>query len=113
MFPLWDEPTDRLAREMIDSGIRAVLTCVDPQQLPGEFAGRALDAELLADLPASVDPAARTASSTRSCGTPGFSSPIAVEPGEIVERDGFVFADFVPGDAKTGYAAPGAKDQEA
>jgi diphthamide synthase (EF-2-diphthine--ammonia ligase) len=57
--------TPALARDMLDAGLRAVLTAVDPKQLDPSFVGRAFDAALLADLP----PAARTASSTRSAGT--------------------------------------------
>ena len=55
-FRLWQRPTDELAREMLDSGIRAVLTCVDPLSSHAEFAGRAFDARFLADLPSGVDP---------------------------------------------------------
>jgi diphthamide synthase (EF-2-diphthine--ammonia ligase) len=29
---------------------------------------------------------------------PGFTSPIRVVTGEVVERDGFVFADVLPDD---------------
>src|SRR5438094_6961322 len=36
MFPLWGRRTDRLARDMLGAGIRAVLTCVDPAVLPAE-----------------------------------------------------------------------------
>jgi uncharacterized protein (TIGR00290 family) len=97
VFPLWDEPTDRLAVEMIDAGVRAVLTCVDPQQLAPDFAGRAFDAELLAALPPSADPCGENGEfHTFVWDAPGFSSPIAVELGEVVTRDGFVFADLLP-----------------
>ena len=96
-FPLWAEPTDRLALEMIDAGIRAVLTCVDPQQVASELAGRAFDADLLAALPSSADPCGENGEfHTFVWDAPGFSSPITVEVGEIVTRDGFVFADVVP-----------------
>jgi diphthamide synthase (EF-2-diphthine--ammonia ligase) len=42
LFPLWGAPTDTpaLARRMVESGLRAVLTCVDPKQLGASFAGR-------------------------------------------------------------------------
>jgi uncharacterized protein (TIGR00290 family) len=94
VFPLWQRPTAALAREMIASGIRAVLTCVDPRQLPASFAGRAYDASLLADLPDGVDPCGENGEfHTFVWDGPGFSAPIDVEVGEIVERDGFVFAD--------------------
>ena len=97
LFPLWDRPTEVLAREMLDAGIRAVLTCVDPAQLPAEFVGRPFDADLLADLPPGVDPCGeRGEFHTFVWDGPGFSSPIEVETGEVVERDGFVFCDVVP-----------------
>jgi diphthamide synthase (EF-2-diphthine--ammonia ligase) len=97
VFPLWAEPTEQLAVEMIDAGIRAVLTCVDPEQLASEFAGRAFDAGLLADLPSTADPCGENGEfHTFVWDAPGFSSPIAVELGEIVTRDGFVFADVIP-----------------
>ena len=98
LFPLWQRPTDALARQMIDAGIRAVLTCVDPSQLDPAFAGRQFDASLLADLPASVDPCGeRGEFHTFVYDGPGFSSPVAVEVGDVVERDGFVFCDVRPG----------------
>jgi uncharacterized protein (TIGR00290 family) len=97
LFPLWGRPTDRLARDMLDAGVRAVLTCVDPAQLPAEFAGRAFDADLLADLPDGVDPCGeRGEFHTFVWDGPGFRSPIDVEVGEVVERDGFVFCDVLP-----------------
>jgi uncharacterized protein (TIGR00290 family) len=96
LFPLWKtQPTAELATEMIDGGLRAYLTCVDPRQLPSSFAGRAFDAALLRDLPPGVD----------RCGENGefhsfvwdgpmFSAPIRVAVGSVVQRDGFVFADL-------------------
>jgi uncharacterized protein (TIGR00290 family) len=99
-FPLWDEPTARLAQEMLDAGVRAVLTCVDPSVLPASFVGRPFDADLLADLPAHVDPCGeRGEFHTFVWDAPGFSAPIPVELGETVERDGFVFCDVVPSSA--------------
>jgi uncharacterized protein (TIGR00290 family) len=98
MFPLWKtKPTRELAEEMIDGGLRARLTCVDPRILPASFAGRAFDRTLLADLPAVVDPCGENGEfhSFVSDG-PMFAHPIQVESGETVERDGFVFADVVP-----------------
>jgi uncharacterized protein (TIGR00290 family) len=99
VFPLWGEPTDRLAREMIDLGVRAVLTCVDPAVLPARFVGRSFDAELLADLPEGIDPCGeRGEFHTFVWDAPGFSSPIPITLGETVERDGFVFCDVLPGE---------------
>jgi uncharacterized protein (TIGR00290 family) len=96
-FPLWGIPTHELAREMIAGGLRATLTCVDPKQLDPTFVGRAFDEALLASLPGSVDPCGeRGEFHTFAHAGPMFSAPIAVEPGETVERDGFAFADLLP-----------------
>lgn len=97
VFPLWGRDTARLAREMLDGGLRATLTCVDPRALDAGFAGRAFDARLLAELPAGVDPCGeRGEFHTFASAGPMFASPIAVAPGEIVHRDGFAFADLLP-----------------
>jgi uncharacterized protein (TIGR00290 family) len=96
-FPLWGEPTDALARRMIEGGLRARLTCVDPRQLPAAFAGRELDAALLADLPPGVDPCGeRGEFHSFAYAGPMFRCPVPVRNGEVVERDGFVFADLLP-----------------
>ena len=96
-FPLWGRDTARLAREMLDGGLAATLTCVDPRALPPTFAGRAFDAALLADLPAGVDPCGeRGEFHTFVSAGPMLAAPVAVAPGEIVTREGFVFADLLP-----------------
>jgi uncharacterized protein (TIGR00290 family) len=95
LFPLWEIPTDRLAREMIAAGLRARLTCVDPKQIPTAFAGREFDAALLRDLPFSADPCGeRGEFHTCVYAGPMFDEPIQLEAGEIVTRDSFVYADF-------------------
>ena len=95
LFPLWQLPTADLAREMIAGGLRARLTSVDPRKLSGEFAGREFDARLLADLPASVDPCGENGEfHTFVYDAPVFRAPVPVAAGEVVERDGFVFADL-------------------
>ncbi len=95
LFPLWKSPTDLLARAMINAGLRARITCVDSRQLPASFAGREFDANLLRDLPVGVD-ACGERGEFHSCvyAGPIFKAPLALEMGEIVDRDGFVFADF-------------------
>ena len=96
VFPLWGVSTWRLAREMMAGGLRSYVTCVDPRKLDKSFAGREWDAALLRDLPASVDPCGEYGEfHTFACAGPMFSAPIAVRRGEIVERDGFVFADLL------------------
>jgi uncharacterized protein (TIGR00290 family) len=95
VFPLWQRPTRDLAAEMIDGGLAAVLTCVDPRALPATFAGRAFDARLLAALPPGTDPCGeRGEFHTFAHAGPMFSAPIPIAVGDVVERDGFVFADI-------------------
>lgn len=98
LFPLWELPTSSLARDMIDGGLKARLTCVDPRVMPRELCGRAFDAELLRELPPSVDPCGeRGEFHTFVHAGPMFRHSIAIEAGEVVERDGFVFADLRAG----------------
>lgn len=96
LFPLWKaKPTSDLAREMIDGGLRARLTCVDPRQLDRRFAGREFDAALLAALPADVDPCGENGEfHTFVWDGPMFNHPVTAAVGEVVERDNFVFADI-------------------
>ena len=97
LFPLWGRPTRALAEEMIALGQKAVLTCVDPRVLPRELAGRAFDAALLRELPDAVDPCGeRGEFHSFAWDGPAFRRPVGVRPGEVVERDGFVFADLLP-----------------
>lgn len=95
VFPLWQRPTDQLARDMMAAGVEAYLTTVDLEKLPKRFAGRRYDPSLLETFPVGTDP----------CGENGeFHSFVAAGPmlgrkipltaGEIVERDGFAYADF-------------------
>ncbi|HVO16027.1 MAG TPA: ATP-binding protein [Alphaproteobacteria bacterium] len=97
LFPLWLRDTGTLAREMIADGLSAVLTCVDPKQLDRSFAGRRFDGALLDALPSSVDPCGENGEfHTLVTAGPMFARPLRVRAGEVVERDGFVFADVLP-----------------
>jgi uncharacterized protein (TIGR00290 family) len=97
LFPLWERPTDLVAKEILAAGIRAVLTCVDPTKVPAGLAGRWYDEALLRDLQPGVDPCGENGEfHTFVVDGPGFAQPLDVTVGEIVERDGFVFADVVP-----------------
>ena len=94
VFPVWGLDTHQLARDMIEAGLRARIVCVDPKKLAREFAGREFDADFLRDLPAGVDPCGENGEfHSVVYDGPMFERPIAVESGEVVERDGFVFAD--------------------
>ena len=98
-FPIWCGPdgTGDLARAMIEHGLRAVLTCIDPKALDSAFVGRAFDASLLADLPDGVDPCGERGEFHTFCHAgPLFPTPVPMTVGEVVTRDGFVFADVLP-----------------
>jgi uncharacterized protein (TIGR00290 family) len=97
LFPVWEIPTAKLARDMIAAGVKAKITCVDPSQVDRAFAGREYDRALLDSLPPGVDPCGENGEfHTFVYDAPVFSRPIEVRMGEIVERDGFVFADVLP-----------------
>lgn len=95
VFPLWNIPTDRLAREMIGGGLKARVVTLDPSRVPRELAGKSFDEALLATLPESVDPCAENGEfHTCVIGGPMFANNLDVKIGGVVERDGFVFADL-------------------
>jgi uncharacterized protein (TIGR00290 family) len=97
LFPLWGRDTATLAREMIDGGLVAHITCIDPTRLDRSFAGRRFDRAVLADLPPGADPCGENGE-FHTCVSDGpmFRQPVAVCPGAVIERDGFVFADLLP-----------------
>lgn len=99
IFPLWQLPTRELAHAMQSAGLRARLTCVNPRKLPKGLVGREFDAALLAELPPGVDPCGEHGEfhSFAHAG-PMFEHAIPIRAGEVVERDGFVFADLTLAD---------------
>jgi uncharacterized protein (TIGR00290 family) len=96
LFPVWGIQTDRLAREMMAGGLRARLSCVDTRVLDASFAGRDFDAALLRDLPAGIDPCGENGE-FHSCvyAGPMFREPLALERGELVSREPFVWSELV------------------
>src|SRR5207245_1763423 len=99
LFPVWGtrDQTRTLADQMLAGGLRATLATIDPKQLDPKFAGREFDAQLLRDVPVSVDPCGEKGEFHTFCyAGPMFSAPIPVKRGEVVERDGFWFADILP-----------------
>ena len=98
LFPIWSAASDTpaLARRMQSAGLRAVITCVDPRALDVSFVGRHFDADLLEALPPGIDPCGENGEFHSFCyAGPMFSSPIEVETGEVVSRDGFHFIDVL------------------
>jgi uncharacterized protein (TIGR00290 family) len=98
IFPLWQRPTDQLARDMIGAGVEAHLVTVDLAKLPLSFAGRRFDGALLSELPSDADPCGENGEfhSFVAAG-PMFTHPIEVVTSETVVRDGFAYADLMRG----------------
>ncbi|MBI3992501.1 MAG: adenine nucleotide alpha hydrolase [Candidatus Lambdaproteobacteria bacterium] len=104
-FPLWGQPTGPLLQRFLALGFRGVLACVDGAKLTRDFAGRAIDTALLADLPRGVDPCGENGEyHSFVWDGPIFKRPVPVRVGEIVQRDTRFFADLLPA------AGPGASD---
>jgi len=98
LFPLWHQPTGELLEAMLTAGVHATIVCLDPKQLDRHFAGRVLDSGLASELPAEVDRCGeRGEFHTFVSAGPMLSTPIDVVGGDVVERDGFVYADLHPG----------------
>jgi len=96
LFPIWQVPTDELARQMIEGGLRAKLVCVDPKQIDPGFTGRDFDLQLLRELPVGADPCGEKGEfHSFVYAGPMFSRPIPIATGEKVERDGFWYCDVL------------------
>jgi len=96
LFPLWMQDSTLLAKEMIRSGLRAYVTCVDPRKLPRDLCGAAFDETFLQNLPAGIDPCGENGEfHTFVWDGPMFRHPIPVTLGQTVERDGFLFTDLL------------------
>jgi uncharacterized protein (TIGR00290 family) len=96
LFPLWKLPTRQLAVDMISAGVKAKVTCVDPSKLDRSYAGRDFDLDFINSLPPKVDACGENGEfHTFVSDAPCFTHGIPVLAGEIVERDGFVFADLL------------------
>ncbi|MBN1461901.1 MAG: adenine nucleotide alpha hydrolase [Armatimonadetes bacterium] len=114
LFPLWGRATPLLAKEMIDSGLEAIITCVDTEQLDRTFVGRSFDRQLLEDLPETVDPCGENGEfHTLVLTGPMFCERLDVELGEVVDRGRFLFADVtLRGGPVSGMGMQGSKESE-
>jgi diphthamide synthase (EF-2-diphthine--ammonia ligase) len=97
LFPLWGIPTDQLSQQMVTDGLKATITCVDPRKVPTHLAGHDYNQALFKALPDGVDPCGENGEfHTFAWGGPMFRYPISIHKGDVVERDGFVYADLTP-----------------
>ena len=98
VFPLWGKNSSYLARSFIESGFKAVVTCIDSRRLGSEFCGREYDADFLADLPGDVDCCGENGEfHTFVYDAPFFQEAIPFEKGEIILRDKYFFlCDLLP-----------------
>jgi len=97
IFPIWGIPTDKLSREMINGGLKTVITCINPKQIPKEFVGKEFDEDFLDSLPKTVDPCGENGEfHSFVFDGPMFKEKIEIVVGDIVHRDDFVFADVLP-----------------
>lgn len=97
LFPIWGIPTNELAISMLDNGLSACITCIDPSKLDTSFAGRVYDYSFVESLPANVDPCGEYGEfHSFAFSGPMFKKTINVRSGETVERDGFIFTDLLP-----------------
>ena len=97
IFPIWGIPTDELSREMISNGLRTVITCINPKQIPKEFVGREFDESFLDSLPETIDPCGENGEfHSFVFDGPMFKEQIEITVGDIVHRDDFIFADVLP-----------------
>ena len=97
IFPIWMRDTRELVDTFIDLGFKAYTSCIDPRVLDDSFAGRLIDRDFVDSLPAGVDPCGENGEfHSFVADGPIFQQPISISRGEVVERDGFVFCDFIP-----------------
>lgn len=95
VFPIWKRDTKIMAREVIQLGYRAYISCAEATIGP-RFAGRLYDWEFLRELPLGVDPCGENGEfHSFVFDGPIFKRPVRVRVGEIVTRDGRFYADLL------------------
>ncbi len=108
IFPLWKKDTRELVHMVEANGIDAIIVCVSDRFLGKEFLGRKINAALLNDLPANVDPCGENGEfHSFVYNAPFFSTPIPLTLGEVVHKTytspsgdskwdtGFYFMDII------------------
>jgi len=97
IFPFWGMPTAKLSREMVNGGLRAIITCIDPKHLSADFAGQEYGESFLERIPAHIDPCGENGEfHSFAFAGPMFKKPVNIAMGETVSHDGFIFTDLLP-----------------
>jgi uncharacterized protein (TIGR00290 family) len=97
IFPLWGLDTKKLSEEMVNSGLRAKITSIDPEYLSADFAGHDYDKTFLEQIPDSVDPCGENGEfHSFVYDGPMFRSKVNVCTGDTVTRNGFIYTDILP-----------------
>jgi uncharacterized protein (TIGR00290 family) len=97
--PLWGDPPAALLDEFVDSGARAVITCIETAKLPASWLGRSLDDAFAADVARQpgVDPCGeRGEYHTFVHAGPLLAQPVVWRPGPIHEERGFAQLELLP-----------------
>jgi len=104
IFPIWKRDTAELSRTFIDSGFKAIITCIDSKVLDKSFVGREFDKEFLSELPPDVDPCGENGEfHSFVYNGPIFSKDISFKRGEVVLRDErFYYCDLMPVNKSSG-----------
>lgn len=97
LFPLWGIPTKILSQKMMSKGLKAMITCIDAEQLSEEYVGREYDESFLKDIPANIDPCGENGEfHSFVFDGPMFQYPIKFTTGEIVHRNSSYYVDLLP-----------------
>lgn len=98
IFPIWKFNTTDLANTFINSGFKAVITCVDSNVLGKIFVGRTFDEQFLSELPCGVDPCGENGEfHSFVYDGPIFRDGIPYTTGEVALRENrFYYCDLVP-----------------
>lgn len=97
IFPIWGMSTEILSKEMLSSGLKAIITCVDSQHLTKDFSGRTYDDSFLGDLPGQVDPCGENGEfHSFVFDGPMFQQKLNLSIGETLLRNRVYFTDLLP-----------------
>lgn len=87
IFPLWGTPTDQLAEEIIGTGFKTMICCLNAQKLPKSLLGQTLDLSIIKNIAQNADPCGENGEyHTFVYDGPIFNTPVIFEKGEAVSK---------------------------